>query len=237
MTKSENKTILRVNPRKILWALLAVTGGLVLIHLLLQFLSLVVEAPVPDTLVGRLDVDNEISIPTWWIQILLFASSALGAVIYKLRASKQGRTGWLVFSALFLFLSIDEGAMLHESVVTKLREWTTDGAATGLADHLWLVPATIIVAGGFALFIRFAKSLPRRTFILLGSGIAVLVFGGVFYEAIGLMVFSETGGFWYHGLNVVIEEGLEMTGASLVVYALLDHLSSGSSKITIDVRS
>lgn len=203
---------------------------------MLQWLHYYTNLPVPDTLIGRLNVDNEISIPTWWIQILLFISSVLGVAIYKLNKDNKGRTGWLVFSAVFLFFSIDEGAMLHESVVTKLRDWTSGSGATGLANHLWLIPATILVLAGAIIFIKFARSLPKRTFILLGSGIAVLVFGGVFYEAFGLMVFSDMGSFWYHGLNVAIEEGLEMTGASLTIYALLDYISNHNKNIAVEIK-
>lgn len=223
---------LAVRSRTVLVALLAITGSLIAVHLLLRLLLHVLSVPVPDTLVGRFDVDNEISIPTWWSQLILFIPVLLGVALFRISNSRW----WLVFSALFLFLSIDEGAMLHEAFITKFREWTTNGSATGLSNHLWLIPVGIILLLMLVPFIRFMRQLPRRTAILLILGMGMFAFGAIVYETFGLIVFSESSPFLYSGINVAIEEGLEMSGACIVVFAALEELRRQSAGFVVTVK-
>lgn len=221
-----------INSRSVLVSLLAVTGVIVSIHLLLQFLLHFTTLPLPDTLVGRLDVDNEISIPTWWSQTILLIVAVTSLAAWKVGGSHW----WITSSGLFLFLSVDEGAMLHEAFITKFREWTTDGTATGLTNHLWIIPVVILALLLLIPFIQLLRTLNRRNAILLATGIGLFAFGAVVYETFGLIVFSGIGGFWYHGLNVAIEELLEMTGVSLSIYAVLEEIRRQSSELSLSLK-
>lgn len=230
--KKSSSAVLGFSNKQVLLVLLSSTSLLLLIHLVLQLLHHYTALPVPDTLRGRFGVDNEISIPTWWSQVVLLASSVLGVVVWRAGGSRW----WLAFSALFLFLSIDEGAMLHEAFITKFREYTTDGTATGLANHTWLIPVAIVFILLLFPFIRFIRTLPKRSVILLVSGMGLLFFGAIVYETIGLMTFDGAS-FWYQGVNVAIEEAFEMTGASLVVYAVLEEWRRLAPRTTLDLRA
>lgn len=217
-----------ISNNKVLKLLFIVVSSMLLIHLLLQWLSFYTNLPVPDTLIGRFDVDNEISIPTWWSQTVLLVIAILGFMAYKVGGSRW----WLAFSSLFIFLSVDEGAMLHEAFITKFREYTTDGSATGLANHLWLIPVAIVFIILLIPFIKFLRTLPKRSLKLLVAGMGLLFFGAIVYETIGLLSFNSAD-FWYKGINVAIEEAFEMFGASLVVYAALEEIRRMSPKTSV----
>lgn len=226
MNKAVNS--LGLSNLKVLRVLLCVVSSLLLIHLILQWLHYYTSLPVPDTLIGRFDVDNEISIPTWWSQTVLLISAGLGVAAWKVGGSRW----WLAFSGLFLFLSVDEGAMLHEAFITKFREYTTNSSATGLGAHTWLIPVTIVFVILLIPFVKFIHTLPKRSVVLLATGMGLLFFGAIVYETIGLLSF-EAGTFWYQGLNVAIEEAFEMFGASLVVYAVLEEIRRMSPRTSV----
>lgn len=211
-------------------------GSLLLIHIVLQFMYHVLGVQVMDTLRGRFDVDNEISIPTWFSQLLLLIPGVLALVIFRLEHHHNRIISiyWLLLGALFLFLSLDEGAMLHEAFITKFREQTVDTGATGWAIHTWLIPIGGILLLLMVPFVRFVRHLPKRTAVLLAIGLSIFVFGAIIYETLGL-IYAHPG-FWYQGLNVAIEEGLEMTGAIVVIYTLLDYLKKEPGTIKLKLH-
>lgn len=236
--KNPKTVVINISNGKLLRLLTFITLSLLLTHLLLQFLNYQTNLPLPDTLVGRLDVDNEISIPTWWSQLLLFIPAALGVFAYKAaRYHKHPGAGWwLAFSALFVFLSMDEGAMLHEAFITKFREWTTDGTATGLANHLWLIPVVVVFCLLLIPFIKFVRTLPKRAAALLAAGVGTFALGAIVYETFGLIMFSDASPFLYHGVNVAIEEALEMSGACITIYGVLEYLRLRAPITLISLR-
>lgn len=219
--------------RFLFWAIVSLLG----IHLVLQFTYHVLGIDGISTLRGRFDVDNEISIPTWFSQILLLLPALVGLVLCRLSLrSKDGNAlYWALFGGLFIFLSADEGAMLHEAFVTKFREWTVSDGTVGLGAHTWLIPVGLVFLLLLIPFVQFAKRLPKKLLTTLVAGLGVYVFGAIIYETIGLVVFAPLGGFWYEGLNVAIEEGLEMFGVLIVLLGLLNYLKTKLTSISITI--
>jgi len=229
--KNSNPPVLRINIRGVTKALLLIMTALLVIHIVLQYLYHVHGIEIMSTLRGRFDVDNEISVPTWFNQILLLIPAVIAGILFWTYRKWQ----WLLLGGVLLLLSIDEGAMLHEGFIDKFREWTVTDSASGLANHTWLIPVGLALVLLAALFLRFFLSLPRKTQVLLAAGLGIYVFGAIVYETIGLMYVQ--GGFAYEGLNVAFEEALEMTGAIIVTYALLDYLSRENSEITLKLEN
>ena len=64
------------------------------------------------------DVNGEANIPTWFSSLLLVLNSFILAIIAIRTKAQQGRyyTQWFVLAVVFLYLSIDEAALLHEMV-------------------------------------------------------------------------------------------------------------------------
>ena len=224
---------IKLDAERVLRFLLIVIAGLLFIHIALQFVYRVLNIDFVSTLRGRFDVDNEISIPDWFSQIILFMPVVLGGILAGVsRKRKDGNTiYWVLLSVLFLYLSIDEGAMLHEAFITKFREWTVASGSTGLAEHTWLIPIGLAFCVLLVPFVRFVRRLPARTVRLLCVGVAVYVSGAIIFETIDLTYI--TSNFAYHGLAVAFEEALEMVGTSLIIYTLLDYLRQVTDSIKI----
>lgn len=231
-----SKTIkLNFNVKKIMAFIWVSIAGFLIIHLLLQYLYHIHGIELLSSLRGRFNVDNEISLPTWFSQCLLLVPAITALIIAKVSAAKKdgNRFYWLAIAGLFIFLSADEGAMIHEAFITKFREWTVDAGTQGLAAHTWLIPVgllLLLLAIPFALFLR---RLPQRTSWLLIAGIGTYVTGAIIIEALGLS-YVNGGGFAYEGLNVAVEEGLELAGTAITAYALLDYLKNNTNEIIIN---
>ena len=230
--QTKDKPRITFNVHTVVKSISFVALGLVLIHIVLQYLYLVHGVEVMSTLRGRFNLDNEISIPTWFEQTLLLLPAILGLVLAKF--DKPNRIYWLLFGTLFTYLSVDEGAMIHEAFITKFRESTTDSATSGLGLQTWLIPVGIILLLLMVPFLRFVRRLPKRTVLQLSIGLAVYVFGAIVYEAFDLTYVH--GDFSYAGISIAIEEGLEMAGMIITSFALLNYLRQVAPKFEIHIK-
>jgi hypothetical protein len=169
------------------------------------------------------NLDGEMSIPTWFATVQLFAIGAAFLLIaYASKYEDQFPPSLFVLGGLFfVFLSADEGGVIHERVGLAL---TSIGL--GSPGYLWIL--VYIVAGlillltaGFYFWrsvIGIWHQFTRESLLILG-GFATMVAGGIGAESIFLMF--ELDGTLYQA-EVTIEELLEMTGASIVLYATLE---------------
>lgn len=220
----------------LLRTLVAIVLGLLFMHIVLQYLFWQHDIEIFTALRQRLDVDNEVSIPTWFSQLLLLVPAILGYVLYRSAAARKAGIHyyWALLGLLFLFLSADEGASLHEAFVQKLREANGLYARDGFVTQIWLIPVGLALLLMLVPFILFIKQLPKQTATFLSAGMAIYVLGAIIYESIGLVSFANVG-FAYKGLNVALEEGLEMTGVCVVIYAMLTHARATIKKVTISL--
>jgi hypothetical protein len=170
-------------------------------------------------------VDFEGNLPTWFSMLLLLMCSVPAAAI----AAVEHRSGdprwrmWAMLAVLFVLLSADEGASLHELLVTPLRGMV--GNSPWLRYPL-ILPGSGVAMAGALVFGRFLQSWPAAIGRLFLAGSALFLFG-----ALGV----ETVGGWFdpvvHGPSVTylllatVEEGCEMIGATMMLQALLGHLA------------
>ncbi|HLL46809.1 MAG TPA: hypothetical protein VK399_08860, partial [Longimicrobiaceae bacterium] len=140
-----------------------------------------------------------------------------------------------VLALLFLYLSVDEAAELHELLIEPLRGSLNAG---GLFHFAWVVPAIALLAVLGLAYARFLVHLPASTRRLFIMAAATFVGGAVGAEMVG-GAWVESRGF--HNLGSVliwtVEESLEMLGIVVFVYALLHHLQLRGAAITFLVRS
>jgi hypothetical protein len=174
--------------------------------------------------VRRFDLNHEVNIPTWFSSAALLGSSLLLATIAILRRKSGGRFvgHWVVLSAVFLYLSIDEVAMLHEMFIRPMRHLLH---AHGILYFTWVVPAAVaLVVLGLA-YIRFFFHLDTRTKLLfalagvtfVGGAFGLELAGGVVAEGYG----TDTMLFM---VLTTIEELLEMLGVTIFIGALLYYI-------------
>lgn len=183
------------------------------------------------------DLNREANIPTWFSSFLLIVNAFILAIIAVRTKAQQGpyHIQWFVLAVIFMYLSIDEAALLHEMVEKPVRR------ALGLSGYLyfaWIVPAVgfVIVLGIYLR--RFLFDLPRYTrWLFLVAG-AVYVAGAVGMEMIGSNIFYTHGGHkpvsYY--LWATLEETFEMVGLIIFFYALLDYAARYTPEIVFSIQ-
>ncbi len=180
---------------------------------------------VAEPFIRLTNLDVERSIPTLFAFILLLTCSFFLFIIASAkREDGKGYMYWLVLSAIFLFLSIDESLGIHESIMEKMR---TVINASGYLYFAWVIPYGIGLIVFLLAYIKFLFNLPHKTCILFIIAGFVYVSGAIGLELIGGKCYELYG---EHSLSFVmlstIEEILEMAGTVLFIYALTSYMDS-----------
>ncbi len=216
---------------KFIKSLILINIVLIILHLVFCYININLEPSLLLYEIGeRFNMDNEISIPTWFAQILLFIIALLFAFIYK----NEKRKEWLFLSLIFIFVSIDEGAEIHELMIRPFQEILNINS--GLFFFAWIIPVLIIVFILGIIFLKFFNSLPKKIKLLLFFSAFVFILGSIGVEAI-------SGSYWqsinfaydmnYRILNA-LEEGLENFGSIIAIYSLLVYIKNNNyNKILI----
>lgn len=173
------------------------------------------------SLVALLDLDSETSAATWFsVAVLLGCALAFWQGAFWLRAAgHRDARAWTLCAAICAGLSMEEIVGLHERLGNAVARAVPLG---GLSTFAWVIPGTAVVLVG-ALFAKrfFARQETwfRRRLLLAGA----LYFGGaVGCEALGGWIYVHLGKeSLLFQLEVMLEEGLEMSGAILLLGTLL----------------
>lgn len=225
---------LRISPKRVLRVLLAlvvvVTCASFALHMLYRYTGL----NLPLGLVHRFDVDQENNLPTWFSSLNLVVVAALLFLVTRSKVARRDSQAlyWGGLCALFLALSIDETASLHEATVWPIQRMLN---TTGALYTAWVIPGMIAVALFAVLYLRFFFALPRRFQALFALAGAMYVGGALGVEMVSWAYryplhmqtpndFEASRDFVYLVI-VHFEELLEMVGVVTFVYALLAYLS------------
>jgi hypothetical protein len=155
------------------------------------------------------DLDEEESFGTWFSAgILVLAAVLLLHQARVLRAHGQAwHRWWLGLGIGFCVLSVDEVVGLHEFTNSMMGDtpWTVVG-----------FPILVLVAVAYAPFLWHHRWRTALLFVLAG-----VIYGG---GAVGVEHFtdSEVNSLHYN-MWTALEEGMEMIGVVVFIYALLDH--------------
>jgi len=143
---------------------------------------------------------------------------------------------WSVFKeAVFLFLSADEAAGIHERLIEPLRNSLN---TSGVLSFAWVIPYGIFVIAMMLIYFRFLFSQDVRIRNLI-------IFAGILYVA-GALGVELIGGHWseLHGpenityaLITTLEESLEMTGILVFIYALMSYITFELSDLSFNIGS
>jgi len=237
-SQTEDKIIVAIRPRKVMIILL--TLGLLLVPASLSMD--VTEQIIWQRIVffgEKFDLDHEYNIPTGFSSLLLLISSALSWLIAKHNSLGENtnlyKNHWMGLSVLFLFLALDEVAVLHENLGDLLIK-------VKLFEREWILLALPFLLIFVVFYMRFFLLLPKEIKNMLFLA-AILYVGG----AVGVELLNG----WYEdvydvynddklaGLQVLttIEESLEMAGIMVYIYALLKYMSVNNSEIVFRVKS
>jgi hypothetical protein len=229
-----------ISPRRWAAALAAAVVGVASASVGASLLSFVpLQDPVlmhlRDTFVRLAWVDGEANIPAWFsASLLLCAALLLGGIASAHRRLGERAFPWWLLSLVFVLLSLDEIAQLHELSIRPLRE---QFHASGFLYYPWIVPAGICASTLVIGYSGFLTALPGRTRWLFLTAGAIYVLGALGVEALSgrqASLHGEQSGL-YHVI-VTFEELLEMTGVAVFIYALLDYIGRRFSRLVFHFR-
>ena len=202
---------------------LAGLGGVLSNYLLGDFL-------LKPTFLRLTDLKEEVSIGTWYSSSLLLVASLLLFVTALIEKKMKSAyiTHWKALSIIFLFLSLDEAASIHE---------IGDGLHDILGIHtattfLWTVPYTILLLFLIFWYYKFLFSLPKKTRNLFFLSGAIFIFGALGLELFAA-VLTQFGLAKIVPFTIIVEEFCELFGVTLFIYALTLHISSLVNGINI----
>ncbi len=180
---------------------------------------------LPSLILDEFSVNAEQTIPTWYQVILLLGASVLLAAVAGAKHARKDpyRRYWVALALIFLYLSMDESAAIHELFSEPLH---AAFHTSGILAFGWQIAAAplLLIFGLF--FLRFLFHLPSRTrnlFIVAGA----LYIGGAFVtDALSANLLPPNGELTLRYLVVgTLEEALEMAGQVTFIYALLSYIA------------
>lgn len=176
-------------------------------------------------------LDSELTIPAFYSSLVMLAAIGVMLVIAwaAREAGQPDRGRWLLLALIFAAMAVDESASLHETLMTPIRE--TFGL-TGLFFYAWVVPAGIGVALIGLYYLPFLFRLKRSSAVLIVLAGAVYLSGALGIEMLGGAIDSagEKSSPLF-SLVMVIEEGCELWGLTLLFFALVRHLGMITARV------
>lgn len=184
-----------------------------------------------------LDFYGEANLPTWYSTLLLVASSLLLLAVFSTRRNNSDKYYWLVLSFVFVYLSLDEFAQLHElfgSYISKTKMQSLLPNESSSAWIFWGGAMSLIIAVSFFRFWWKLSKPVRRTFLVAAL---VYVGGALGFEIIEVFYVSRAGeDYWFFAM-VTIEETMEMLGVVIFIGGLLEQLLQGGESFEIRLLS
>jgi hypothetical protein len=215
---------LRLNPGTILLYLGSVSVVLVILSTSSNLLNLFFGDPKLFHYIRKLYLNGERTIPTYYSSVLLLIAACLVGSIAVLRKREGGSYvfHWTFLSILFLLLSMDEVAGIHENMNRPMRLMLNP---SGFFSFAWVILGIPVVLALGMFYVRFFMDLPaiyRIRFAIAGF----LYVGG----ALGFEMITGRHFALYDNENipyillVTIEESLEIAGVLVFIWSLLVYL-------------
>jgi len=172
--------------------------------------------------------DDEETIPTYFSAInLLFASILLSLIAnFKSKVNDSFTVHWRILSILFLLLSVDEIAGLHEMTIDPM---VRVYHLSGYLRFPWVILGIIFMAGFSLYYLKFLKALPKP--FMKGFFYSCLIFliGSIGLETISAKIFislEQSPKDLIYNLVTTLEESCEMLGIIMFINVLLSYLKS-----------
>lgn len=182
-----------------------------------------------------IDLDRERALPTWYASMQWFCVAGLLWLFAMPRITRQSHRSLLLLAlpAVYVMLSIDEVAQLHESMGTALdalllqqpRE-ATPLAKTGFWIVFVGIPFVLAFMVVIAALMPYIRQFPQP-FVKLVGGTAVFLVGAIGVEGLSNFV---TQGSALATVQVVVEEVFELVGATVVLWAGYDLARLGRTR-------
>jgi hypothetical protein len=163
-----------------------------------------------EALLFLFNLDRELTLASWYASSKLLLVALAFFFCSHRPSAASSRSLFLIFAGGFVFLSADEAASIHEGIAEQFQYegWFVIYGAIGLVLGAVLLPKL------WRLWQHY-----RWPSLLFVVGFGLMVVGAVAIEELR-QEFLARGSTW-ETLQVALEEGLELTGASLILFAAL----------------
>jgi len=191
-------------------------------------------------LVPLFDFNTEANIPTFYSSLALISCSILLAFIF-LAHKRQGSSykPWRGLSIIFLFLSIDEIATIHEWMNDPIQQLLN---TSGLLYFAWIIPYGLALLLLLGIYLKFLINLPKKFLHLFIISGVIFISGAIGIESFCGWYCELLGGI--HGLDNLLysvfytgEEFLEMLGIVFFIYTLLSYIVTELNYSTISITN
>lgn len=233
MSNTNSTVTIKLNPKIVLIILAVISVILISLSIWGQYLKFFprlfdIHGPWDefwiDLLMKGFYVDLEANVPSYFNTIILFIPALLlGSIAaWKFSVNDKFKIHWAGLSLIFLYLSMDEAAALHERLIKPMRSIVNFEGYGGLFYFAWVIPGIAVVILFLLAYLRFFLHLENKYKLLFFISIGIYVSGiiggemlsGHFAETIGLKNFE-------YAMLTSLEESLEWIGCSLIIYSLL----------------
>ena len=204
---------------------------LIVIHIIILCIYYYIGDPDKFDFVQMFDLDMERNVPTVFSSLILATSALCFYLLSKTQESKKNKETkyWLGLSGVFLFLSFDEGAKIHENIGDYTENFVD---ATGYLYYPWVLSYGVFVLVLATFYFKFFWKMPKKIFWSFMLSAFVYISGAVGFEFLGANESSA------HGTDTVtysvlytIEESLEMYGVIYLIWILLSLLANKSINV------
>ena len=224
-----------LDPKDIRTRMLILVATLAVLHIQQLILYFMINDPNKFDFIRLLDFDYEGNLPSIYSMLAILCCSLTLFLIAnaKKQADQPFQFHWLLLGWVFLFLSIDEGAAVHEEI-GDLTELFVD--ASGFLYFPWVIPYVTMVVVLTAFYFRFLLHLPKPTLIRF------IIAAGLFLTgAVGIEIFSAreadingTETILYSALYTM-EEICEMVAMVIFLHALLEYYQREFGTLTVKI--
>ncbi len=230
---------IRIDPRRTAVTLFASAVTLILLHVGGMYSRYVLGHGRLLGIIDTFNVNYENNVPTFFSALLLMSCAvALAAVARLPDNAPRERRYWAWLSLIFVFLALDEDAAIHELFIDPVRYFLP---VSGPLHFAWVIPYGIALLTIGIVYLRFVLGLAEPTRMLTIASGSLYVGGAFVLEMIGGWYLSEVSGRvdFPYSMLVGVEEFLEMCGAILFLYTILDFLQRrlGGEPVTVRLRS
>lgn len=227
--------IIKLSPNKVARVLLVITGFLTLAHLIARGAMHYFNCKDTIGIFAAFDMTGEADVPTYFSSVLLLICCVLLAVISIAKKKNQDPyyKQWMFISFVFLFLSLDESAMIHEMIGGIFKTLTHNN----FGYFHWVIPYAVMLVILLGLLFKFLRSLPRWLFIWFAVSGTIYVGAAMFIEIFDGYIWSVFGPkTMLHALSTAIEEPLEMVGSIIFAYALMKYLAVYLGEFSVQIN-
>ncbi|MGB7925671.1 MAG: hypothetical protein WCF57_20700 [Pyrinomonadaceae bacterium] len=186
-------------------------------------------------LVPLFNVNTEGNLPTWYTSFAILLCAVLLFVIARARKSEGDRYSfhWMLLALIFLYISVDEGAGVHDALDFSL---PSIGYLNSAPRYIRMLPVAILLLVFGFIYLKFLFYLPARTrllFIVAGT----LYVGGAFGMGFVMERYATRHGWDNMTLEMLaaLEEFMEMIGIVIFIYALMSYMETHLKEMRVRI--